>query len=567
MRNGVTPVVFDRNPEIGGLLTFGIPEFKLEKTVMSRRREVFTGMGIEFRLNTEVGKDVTMEQLIEEYDAIFMGMGTYTYMKGGFPGEDLPGVHDALDFLIANVNRNLGFEKSPEDFVDMKGKRVVVLGGGDTAMDCNRTSIRQGAKSVTCAYRRDAANMPGSRREVKNAKEEGVKFLFNRQPIEIVGNGKVEGVKVVETRLGGRTRAGAAAPSRFPAPRKSCRPRRWSSPSASARARRLVRAVRHPDGQPGPRGRAGDRRVQAPDQQPEGLRRRRHGARLGPGGHRGVRRPPGGQRHPRLPGRLRQRSRPQATGKASRELGTSLNTDSPAACRLPPAACRLPPAASDLNQGLDERHGARRAFCFGFATMPALFTRNTAHDRPLKNDRFLRALLKQPVDVTPVWMMRQAGRYLPEYRASRERAGDFMGLCMNPEMACEVTLQPLERYPLDAAILFSDILTIPDAMGLGLYFETGEGPRFRKAVRSAADIEALPVPDPDKDLGYVMDAVRTIRRELNGRVPLIGFSGSPWTLATYMVEGARRRTSACPRPCSTTTRRPCTRCSASSPTR
>ncbi|WP_028238192.1 uroporphyrinogen decarboxylase [Stutzerimonas azotifigens] len=156
---------------------------------------------------------------------------------------------------------------------------------------------------------------------------------------------------------------------------------------------------------------------------------------------------------------------------------------------------------------------------------------------PLKNDRFLRALLKQPVDVTPVWMMRQAGRYLPEYRASRERAGDFMGLCMNPEMACEVTLQPLERYPLDAAILFSDILTIPDAMGLGLYFETGEGPRFRKAVRSAADIEALPVPDPDKDLGYVMDAVRTIRRELNGRVPLIGFSGSPWTLATYMVEG------------------------------
>ncbi|MBA1273762.1 uroporphyrinogen decarboxylase [Stutzerimonas azotifigens] len=155
----------------------------------------------------------------------------------------------------------------------------------------------------------------------------------------------------------------------------------------------------------------------------------------------------------------------------------------------------------------------------------------------LKNDRFLRALLKQPVDVTPVWMMRQAGRYLPEYRASRARAGDFMGLCMNPEMACEVTLQPLERYPLDAAILFSDILTVPDAMGLGLYFETGEGPRFRKTVESAADIEALPVPDPDKDLGYVMDAVRTIRRELNGRVPLIGFSGSPWTLATYMVEG------------------------------
>ena len=155
----------------------------------------------------------------------------------------------------------------------------------------------------------------------------------------------------------------------------------------------------------------------------------------------------------------------------------------------------------------------------------------------LKNDRFLRALLKQPVDVTPVWMMRQAGRYLPEYRTSRAKAGDFMSLCMNPEFACEVTLQPLERYPLDAAILFSDILTIPDAMGLGLYFETGEGPRFRKTVNTMADIEALPIPDPQKDLGYVMDAVSTIRRELNGRVPLIGFSGSPWTLATYMVEG------------------------------
>jgi uroporphyrinogen decarboxylase len=155
----------------------------------------------------------------------------------------------------------------------------------------------------------------------------------------------------------------------------------------------------------------------------------------------------------------------------------------------------------------------------------------------LKNDRFLRALLRQPVDLTPVWMMRQAGRYLPEYRATRAKAGDFMALCMNPELACEVTLQPLDRYPLDAAILFSDILTVPDAMGLGLFFETGEGPRFRKTVRCAADVEALPIPDPEKDLGYVMSAVRTIRRELNGRVPLIGFSGSPWTLATYMVEG------------------------------
>ncbi|HJE68193.1 MULTISPECIES: uroporphyrinogen decarboxylase [Pseudomonadaceae] len=155
----------------------------------------------------------------------------------------------------------------------------------------------------------------------------------------------------------------------------------------------------------------------------------------------------------------------------------------------------------------------------------------------LKNDRFLRALLKQPVDVTPVWMMRQAGRYLPEYRASRARAGDFMSLCKNPQFACEVTLQPLERYPLDAAILFSDILTIPDAMGQGLYFETGEGPRFRKVIDTPADIEALPIPDAESDLGYVMDAVRTIRTALDGRVPLIGFSGSPWTLATYMIEG------------------------------
>ena len=156
----------------------------------------------------------------------------------------------------------------------------------------------------------------------------------------------------------------------------------------------------------------------------------------------------------------------------------------------------------------------------------------------LKNDRLLRALLRQPVDATPVWMMRQAGRYLPEYRASRTKAGDFMGLCTNPEAACEVTMQPLDRYPsLDAAILFSDILTIPDAMGLGLYFETGEGPKFRKTVRNAADVQALKVINTAKDLTYVTDAVSTIRRELSGRVPLIGFSGSPWTLATYMVEG------------------------------
>jgi len=155
----------------------------------------------------------------------------------------------------------------------------------------------------------------------------------------------------------------------------------------------------------------------------------------------------------------------------------------------------------------------------------------------LKNDRFLRALLRQPVDVTPVWMMRQAGRYLPEYRATRARAGDFMSLCGNPELACEVTLQPLDRFPLDAAILFSDILTVPDAMGLGLYFETGEGPRFERPLRSASDINSLKSPDPEQELGYVMDAVRLIRRELDGRVPLIGFAGSPWTVSTYMVEG------------------------------
>lgn len=155
----------------------------------------------------------------------------------------------------------------------------------------------------------------------------------------------------------------------------------------------------------------------------------------------------------------------------------------------------------------------------------------------LKNDRFLKALMRQPVDRTPVWMMRQAGRYLPEYRASRAKAGDFMALCTNPQLACEVTMQPLERYPLDAAILFSDILTIPDAMGLGLYFETGEGPRFKKTVQTPADIEALDVVDTQSQLSYVTDAVSTIRKELNGRVPLIGFSGSPWTLATYMIEG------------------------------
>ncbi|MDX1474571.1 MAG: FAD-dependent oxidoreductase [Reinekea sp.] len=202
IRNGVKPVVFDRYPEIGGLLTFGIPEFKLEKKIMSKRREVFTEMGVEFRLNTEVGKDIEFQSILDEYDAVFLGMGTYKYMKGGFPGEDLPGVYDALPFLISNVNHNNGWEQDASEFISLQGKKVVVLGGGDTAMDCNRTSIRQQAASVTCAYRRDEENMPGSRREVANAKEEGVQFLFNRQPVEIVGTDKVEGVKVVSTQLG-----------------------------------------------------------------------------------------------------------------------------------------------------------------------------------------------------------------------------------------------------------------------------------------------------------------------------------------------------------------------------
>ncbi|NJM12809.1 MAG: FAD-dependent oxidoreductase, partial [Synechococcaceae cyanobacterium SM1_2_3] len=172
-RNGVKPIVFDRYPQIGGLLTFGIPPFKLEKDVVQTRREIMEGMGIEFVLNTEIGRDLPFQRLLDDYDAVFLGMGTYTAMKGDFPGENLPGVYPALPYLIANVNRLLGLERDPGDFIDMKGQRVVVLGGGDTAMDCNRTAIRQGAASVICAYRRDEANMPGSRREVANAKEEG----------------------------------------------------------------------------------------------------------------------------------------------------------------------------------------------------------------------------------------------------------------------------------------------------------------------------------------------------------------------------------------------------------
>ncbi len=204
VRNGVSPVVFDRYSEIGGLLTFGIPPFKLEKDIVLRRRSVLEGMGVEFVLNTEIGDLQAFNDLRSEYDAIFLGMGTYTAMRGGFPGEGLPGVHEALPYLVANIKRVMqpdAVEDDEEDFEDMRGQRVVVLGGGDTAMDCVRTAVRQGASSVTCVYRRDEDNMPGSRREVQNAKEEGVRFLWNRQPTEVMGTICATGVRVVETRL------------------------------------------------------------------------------------------------------------------------------------------------------------------------------------------------------------------------------------------------------------------------------------------------------------------------------------------------------------------------------
>ncbi len=202
IRNGVRPVVYDRYTHIGGLLTFGIPPFKLEKHVVETRRALLEEMGVEFVLNTEIGTDVPFERLLEEYDAVFLGMGTYSYVKGGFQGEALPGVYDALPYLISNVKRELALLPSPAEYIGLAGKHVIVLGGGDTGMDCNRTAMRQGARSVTCVYRRDEQNMPGSRREVSNSKEEGVTFLFNRQPIEIIGGERVEGVKTVATRLG-----------------------------------------------------------------------------------------------------------------------------------------------------------------------------------------------------------------------------------------------------------------------------------------------------------------------------------------------------------------------------
>ena len=211
VRNGVTPVVYDRYERIGGLLTFGIPPFKLEKEVLERRRELMEGMGVSFRLGTEIGVHLEFAQLLAEYDALVLGLGTYQAVRGGFAGEELPGVHAALPYLIDNTRHALALAGGAAPLT-LRGKRVVVLGGGDTAMDCNRTAIRQGAASVTCTYRRDEGNMPGSRRDYKNSREEGVEFLFNRQPIEILGTERVEGVKLVATRLGAPDARGRRVP-------------------------------------------------------------------------------------------------------------------------------------------------------------------------------------------------------------------------------------------------------------------------------------------------------------------------------------------------------------------
>ncbi len=215
-RNGIRSVVFDAYPEIGGLLTFGIPPFKLEKTIVQHRRNILEGMGVEFVLNTRIGDDKPFEDLLEEFDAVFLGMGTYTNVRGGFEGESLPGVYDALPYLVSNIYRQHGMQDPSVPHIDLAGKHVVVLGGGDTGMDCNRTALRQGAKSVSCAYRRDEENMPGSRREVTNSKEEGVQFLFNKQPLEIVGGDHVTGVKVIDTQLGAPGSDGRRRPETVP---------------------------------------------------------------------------------------------------------------------------------------------------------------------------------------------------------------------------------------------------------------------------------------------------------------------------------------------------------------
>jgi glutamate synthase (NADPH/NADH) small chain len=202
-RNGVKAIVYDRHPEIGGLLSFGIPEFKLEHKVIKTRRRILEGMGIEFVLNTNIGKDISFNEVLENHDSVFLGLGTYQAMKGGMPGEDATGVYRALDYLIGNTKSLLDMPQGEHEFTDLNGQRVVVLGGGDTAMDCVRTAIRQGASEVHCLYRRDRQNMPGSQTEVDNAIEEGVQFRFNVQPLEIIENqGKATAVRVIETRLG-----------------------------------------------------------------------------------------------------------------------------------------------------------------------------------------------------------------------------------------------------------------------------------------------------------------------------------------------------------------------------
>ena len=215
-RSGIKSHVYDKNEEIGGLLTFGIPEFKLEKSVVRRRRKVLEEMGIDFHLGVEIGKDIPFQEIYDANDAVFLAMGTYTSLEGGFSGEKLPGVYKAIDYLISNTKKLLNMDTGKSEYIDFKDKKVVVLGGGDTAMDCNRTAIRQGAKSVTCLYRRDEKNMPGSRREVKNAKEEGVIFNFNIQPIDILGNKKVEGIKTVQTILGEPDHNGRRIPIPIP---------------------------------------------------------------------------------------------------------------------------------------------------------------------------------------------------------------------------------------------------------------------------------------------------------------------------------------------------------------
>ena len=216
VRNGVAVNVYDRYPEIGGLLTFGIPEFKLETAVIRRRRTILEGMGVRFLLGIRIGRDLPFEKLLEQYDAVFLGMGTYRGIPGDLPGEQLEGVGLALPYLVSSARRILDLPLDESGYIDMAGQRVVVLGGGDTAMDCNRTAIRQGAESVTCAYRRDEVNMPGSRREVENARHEGVRFLWNRQPVAITGDTHVTGIRLLETRLGEPDEHGRCSPQVIP---------------------------------------------------------------------------------------------------------------------------------------------------------------------------------------------------------------------------------------------------------------------------------------------------------------------------------------------------------------